>query len=163
MNDELPTQRVAGAEYRSCEWCGEAVSQLGTRTPRLYCKRSHRQRAYDARRYGEPMLRDRPATAGAVAAELPVVPAPAPPPAPVVPDPPAAPPVVVPLPAPKARRRSAMSTSPIPLPPADPSPYGRAGGDHAGWLAAFNRITPEAERQPGLFEVQADDQGQADE
>jgi hypothetical protein len=59
MSDELPTQRVAGDEYRSCEWCGEAVSQLGTRTPRRYCKRSHRQRAFEARRLGVAMARDR--------------------------------------------------------------------------------------------------------
>lgn len=45
--DDLPRQ---GPTYRACEWCGEPVSQLGTRTPRLYCKRSHRQRAYEARR-----------------------------------------------------------------------------------------------------------------
>lgn len=50
MDEELPTQRVAGIEYLACEWCGEAVSQLGTRTPRRYCKRSHRQRAFEKRR-----------------------------------------------------------------------------------------------------------------
>jgi hypothetical protein len=59
MASELPRQRVAGIEYLSCEWCGEAVSQLGTRTPRRYCKRSHRQRAFEARRLGVPMRRDR--------------------------------------------------------------------------------------------------------
>ncbi|MFI8258906.1 hypothetical protein [Streptomyces filamentosus] len=49
-HEELPTQRVAGVEYLSCQYCGEPVSQLGTRKPRTYCKRSHRQRAYEARR-----------------------------------------------------------------------------------------------------------------
>ncbi|WP_037918737.1 hypothetical protein [Actinacidiphila yeochonensis] len=46
MTEELPyTPRT-----RPCEWCGEAVDQLGTRAPRLYCRRSHRQRAFEARR-----------------------------------------------------------------------------------------------------------------
>lgn len=61
MSDALPTQKIAGITYLSCEWCGTAVSQLGTRTPRRYCKRSHRQRAFEARRLGVPMLRDRSA------------------------------------------------------------------------------------------------------
>ncbi|MGW4510164.1 hypothetical protein ACWENO_36560 [Streptomyces sp. NPDC004436] len=43
-----------------CVWCGEPVSQLGTRTPRRYCQRSHRQRALEARRLGLPMKKDRP-------------------------------------------------------------------------------------------------------
>ncbi|MCY0923214.1 hypothetical protein OS965_34620 [Streptomyces sp. H27-G5] len=43
-----------------CEWCGAAVSQLGTRTPRKYCQRSHRQRALEARKLGLPMKKDRP-------------------------------------------------------------------------------------------------------
>ncbi|MCX4547248.1 hypothetical protein [Streptomyces sp. NBC_01565] len=122
MSDELPAQRVAGVEYRSCEWCGAAVSQLGTRTPRLYCKRSHRQRAYDARRYGEPMLRERQAEGEvpAPAAEVLALPVPAPvPPAAVavVPDPPAAVPVVVPLPPVKSsRRRSGITASAMPVP-----------------------------------------------
>jgi hypothetical protein len=50
MTDQLPDQRSAGTTYLSCEWCGTPVSQLGTRTPRMYCKRSHRQRAFEARR-----------------------------------------------------------------------------------------------------------------
>jgi hypothetical protein len=50
MSDELPTQTIAGVKYLACGWCGEPVSQLGTRSPRLYCKRSHRQRAFEARR-----------------------------------------------------------------------------------------------------------------
>lgn len=63
--EDLPTQRILGVEYLRCEWCGDAVSQLGTRTPRKHCKRSHRQRAYDARRHGEPMLwQKRAAAAG---------------------------------------------------------------------------------------------------
>ena len=53
MSEELPEQKSAGTQYRSCEWCGEPVSQLGTRTPRQYCKRSHRQRAFEARRIRE--------------------------------------------------------------------------------------------------------------
>ncbi|WP_406377067.1 hypothetical protein OHU23_41325 (plasmid) [Streptomyces virginiae] len=36
------------------------MSQLGTRTPRKFCKRSHRQRALEARRLGLPMKKDRP-------------------------------------------------------------------------------------------------------
>ncbi|WP_406052946.1 hypothetical protein OG280_41550 (plasmid) [Streptomyces virginiae] len=36
------------------------MSQLGTRTPRKYCQRSHRQRALEARRLGLPMKKDRP-------------------------------------------------------------------------------------------------------
>ncbi|MFJ5954181.1 hypothetical protein [Streptomyces noursei] len=59
MTDALPTRREGGSEYLSCEWCGEAVDQIGTRTPRLYCKRSHRQRAFEARRLGQPMRRFR--------------------------------------------------------------------------------------------------------
>lgn len=82
MSSELPIQRHAGVEYRSCEWCGEAVSQLGSRSPRLYCKRSHRQRAFEARRLGQPMLRNRDQDQLAVQAPAAVV----------VPDPPAAPP-----------------------------------------------------------------------
>ncbi|MCX5278422.1 hypothetical protein OHB27_43590 [Streptomyces virginiae] len=36
------------------------MSQLGTRTPRKYCQRSHRQRALEARKLGLPMKKDRP-------------------------------------------------------------------------------------------------------
>lgn len=72
-SSELPTRRQAGAEYRSCEWCGEAVSQLGSRSPRLYCKRSHRQRAFEARRLGRPMQRDRDQVQPVVEVEAPVV------------------------------------------------------------------------------------------
>ncbi|GAB2778267.1 hypothetical protein [Streptomyces daliensis] len=50
MSEELPTQETASGAQIRCEWCGEPVSQLGTRTPRRYCKRSHRQRAFEARR-----------------------------------------------------------------------------------------------------------------
>lgn len=81
-SNELPVQRQAGVEYRSCEWCGEAVSQLGSRSPRLYCKRSHRQRAFEARRLGQPMQRDRGKEAAVVQAPAADVV--------VVPDPPAA-------------------------------------------------------------------------
>jgi hypothetical protein len=45
MSDELPWK----PKSRPCEWCGEPVDQLGTRAPRLYCRRSHRQRAFEAR------------------------------------------------------------------------------------------------------------------
>ncbi|MEU3137574.1 hypothetical protein ABZ691_33015 [Streptomyces sp. NPDC006854] len=58
-SDDLPTRRIAGVEYLSCEWCGEPVSQLGSWSPRLYCQRSHRQRAFEARRLGQPMKKDR--------------------------------------------------------------------------------------------------------
>ncbi|NEC24418.1 hypothetical protein [Streptomyces parvus] len=58
-SDDLPTRRIAGVEYLSCEWCGEPVSQLGSWSPRWYCKRSHRQRAFEARRLGVPMKKDR--------------------------------------------------------------------------------------------------------
>lgn len=68
MSDELPKQRVAGVEYLSCEWCGEAVSQLGSWSPRRYCKRSHRQRAFEARRLGLPMQKDRGKEAAVVQA-----------------------------------------------------------------------------------------------
>lgn len=71
-SDELPTQRLAGVEYLSCEWCGAAVSQLGTRTPRRYCKRSHRQRAFEARRLGMPMMRERQEASGAPARVCPI-------------------------------------------------------------------------------------------
>jgi hypothetical protein len=49
MNDDLPLT-TAKPKFRPCEWCGEMVDQLGTRAPRLYCKRSHRQRAFEARK-----------------------------------------------------------------------------------------------------------------
>ncbi|MFF5707406.1 hypothetical protein ACFY7H_33710 [Streptomyces sp. NPDC012794] len=57
MDDDVILRKV-GPE--GCAWCGEPVSQLGTRTPRLYCQRSHRQRALEARRLGLPMKKDRP-------------------------------------------------------------------------------------------------------
>jgi hypothetical protein len=156
MSDELPTQRILGVEYRSCEWCGAAVSQVGTRTPRLYCKRSHRQRAFDARKHGEPMLKDRPARDGS--ARRPAVPAPAAPAEQllvpsvpeVVPDPPAALPVVVPLPPLKrGRRRSTMTASAIPLLPAEDEPR--------RWLRAFD-VEP---GQGSLFDGQEDELGSA--
>lgn len=53
MTDELPYT----PKSRPCEWCGAPVDQLGTRSPRLYCKRSHRQRAFEARRKREMELR----------------------------------------------------------------------------------------------------------
>ncbi|MER5820499.1 hypothetical protein [Streptomyces californicus] len=68
MSDDLPTQRVAGTEYVSCEWCGQPVSQLGSWSPRLYCQRSHRQRAFEARRLGKPMKWKRDEEAAAIAA-----------------------------------------------------------------------------------------------
>ncbi|MFE3654607.1 hypothetical protein ACFXO2_43810 [Streptomyces sp. NPDC059152] len=79
MTDALPTRREGGSEYLSCEWCGEAVDQIGTRTPRRYCKRSHRQRAFEARKHGEPMrrLRGEPAVVEEhVQEELPIPAAP---------------------------------------------------------------------------------------
>lgn len=103
-SNELPVQRQAGVEYRSCEWCGEAVSQLGSRSPRLYCKRSHRQRAFEARRLGQPMQRDRGKETSA--AQAPAVDV-------VVPDPPAAPP---PAPLPKFPSLPARMVPPGPRP-----------------------------------------------
>lgn len=39
-----------------CEWCGVEFVRRGQRGPvPRYCKDSHRQRAYEARRYTEPM------------------------------------------------------------------------------------------------------------
>lgn len=38
-----------------CEWCGEPFERPGDRGPvPRFCKRSHRQRAYESRRYGGP-------------------------------------------------------------------------------------------------------------
>ncbi|MCT6782309.1 hypothetical protein LXH09_37445 [Streptomyces sp. CS7] len=87
MSDDLPTQRIAGTEYVSCEWCGEPVSQLGSWSPRRYCKRSHRQRAFEARRLGVKMKWQRDQEAAAVAA-APVVEAAAPTPPATVSNPP---------------------------------------------------------------------------
>ncbi|WP_399554100.1 hypothetical protein [Streptomyces anulatus] len=84
MSDELPKQRVAGVEYLSCEWCGEPVSQLGSWSPRRYCQRSHRQRAFEARRLGLPMKRNRGKTSVEAAAAVDVV-APVPPATPSTP------------------------------------------------------------------------------
>ena len=37
-----------------CAWCGEAIpSRAGPGRPARYCRRSHRQRAYEARREAE--------------------------------------------------------------------------------------------------------------
>lgn len=37
-----------------CAWCGERMAQTATRgRPRRYCRRSHRQRHYEARREAE--------------------------------------------------------------------------------------------------------------
>ncbi|MFB7266032.1 hypothetical protein ACFCXH_28385 [Streptomyces nojiriensis] len=157
MSDELPTQRVAGVEYRSCEWCGAAVSQLGTRTPRLYCKRSHRQRAYDARTHGELMLKDRVPGSKVKKAVQPALPEPAvPPPAPAaLPDPPAAVPVVRPVPDPlpkPARRRSGMTASAIPL--SSHADGVREGLDPRGWLRAFDAYEERLQGQGALFEDQ---------
>lgn len=155
-----------------CVWCGEPVSQLGTRTPRRYCQRSHRQRALEARRLGLPMKKDRPpkeatpTPAALVRAEddrqaalfladaVVRTSVDVPPPAPAaLPDPPAAVPVVVPvvrpipdrLPKP-ARRRSGMTASAIPL-----SPYVdgvREELDPRGWLRAFDAYEERLQEQP---------------
>lgn len=58
MDEDVRLVRVVPDS--KCVWCGAAVSQLGTRTPRKYCQRSHRQRALEARRLGLPMKKDRP-------------------------------------------------------------------------------------------------------
>lgn len=36
----------------TCAWCGAELVQVDTGRPRLYCRDSHRQRAYEARRLG---------------------------------------------------------------------------------------------------------------
>ncbi|WP_327167107.1 hypothetical protein [Streptomyces zaomyceticus] len=117
MNDdqeELPTQRVAGVEYLSCEYCGEPVSQLGTRTPRKYCKRSHRQRAYELRAQAERIEQaQREATVAALARATLRRRPPAAPRTPPPPDPPAVRPVVVP---------AVQVPAPAPLPPPMPRP-----------------------------------------
>ncbi|MFE5986013.1 hypothetical protein ACFQ63_40950, partial [Streptomyces wedmorensis] len=56
------------AEYQSSAWCGEPASQLGSRSPRRYCTRSPRQRAFEARRLGVKMKWQRDQEAAAVAA-----------------------------------------------------------------------------------------------
>ena len=48
MSEELPNE--TGPTTRPCEWCGEPVLQSAVGRARLYCKRSHRQRAFEARR-----------------------------------------------------------------------------------------------------------------
>jgi hypothetical protein len=45
-DQELPRDKAS----RPCEWCGEPVPQPATGRPKLHCKRSHRQRAFEARR-----------------------------------------------------------------------------------------------------------------
>ncbi|MCB5182861.1 hypothetical protein LG632_26310, partial [Streptomyces sp. SMC 277] len=139
MSDDVVLRKVGPDP--ECRWCGEPVSQLGTRTPRRYCKRSHRQRAYEAERLGLPMKRDRPQETGPRPVPAPVrraqedrgavlfladamerasvdVPAPAPEPTPV----PAAEvrrpaPEPAPLPRPvRGRRRAGMTAAAIPLP-----------------------------------------------
>lgn len=42
-------------DQRTCAWCGGAFAVTSVGRPREYCKRSHRQRAYEARRLGERM------------------------------------------------------------------------------------------------------------
>ena len=40
-------------EVRHCAWCGGAIPETGgPGRPRRYCRRSHRQRAFEARRLG---------------------------------------------------------------------------------------------------------------
>ena len=39
-------------EETACPWCGGVVYQPATGRPRRYCRDSHRQRAYEARRLG---------------------------------------------------------------------------------------------------------------
>lgn len=53
MSDETPRD----ADGRSlCEWCGGEVRQPGTGRRRAYCRRSCRQRAYEARRQREAVV-----------------------------------------------------------------------------------------------------------
>ncbi|RSS50081.1 hypothetical protein [Streptomyces sp. WAC01280] len=147
-DDELPTQRIAGVEYLSCEWCGQAVSQLGTRTPRRYCKRSHRQRAFEARKHGEPMLRDKPAVAGVQSATGPE-------PVAVEPDPPAAAPVVVPLPQRPSRPEPPKAPT-GPSRPVIPLP------DPAVPRVRQKRLFPPFPRRAEQTELFADDEVQPD-
>lgn len=50
-DQELPdVPDAAGRPARPCEWCGAPVEQPATGRARLHCKRSHRQRTYEARR-----------------------------------------------------------------------------------------------------------------
>jgi hypothetical protein len=58
MSDELPTTTEG---QRPCDWCGEPVVQPRMGRTRRYCQRSHRQRAYEARR----LIELRQAAAGA--------------------------------------------------------------------------------------------------
>jgi hypothetical protein len=40
-------------EKGACAWCGRGFVSLGRGRPRQYCRRSHRQRAYEARLLAE--------------------------------------------------------------------------------------------------------------
>ena len=46
---------VTVTEITPCGWCGRGMPSGGNGRPRVYCKRSHRQRAFEARRLGEVM------------------------------------------------------------------------------------------------------------
>ena len=39
----------------SCDWCGDPLAASSSGRPRRYCRRSHRQRAYEARLLAERM------------------------------------------------------------------------------------------------------------
>lgn len=142
--DQLPVRRVAGVEYLACEWCGEPVSQLGTRAPRRYCKRSHRQRAYEERRYGDGVRQEdrrvsKSSPAPAAGEQLLPVPAPASEERVLLPDPPAAAPVVIPLPTPKGKPRLAAVAEDVEepvlfdLPPVDNDPEAELARRLARW------------------------------
>jgi len=41
----------------TCAWCGELFERRGTRGPApLYCRKSHRQRAYEVRGYNKAII-----------------------------------------------------------------------------------------------------------
>jgi hypothetical protein len=41
----------------TCAWCGEAFERPNTRGPApLYCRKSHRQRAYEVRGYNQLLI-----------------------------------------------------------------------------------------------------------
>ena len=41
-----------------CLWCNAPIEQSGTGRRKRYCSRSHRQRAYESRKYGIPTVYD---------------------------------------------------------------------------------------------------------
>lgn len=153
MSERDPAVEDAG-DLVTCNVCGKRIEQpRGSGRRRKTCSPACRQKSYmlrnfEDRRAGAPVeLRGQEVVEPTAVTW---VPAPA-----AVPDPPAAPPVVVPLPAPKARRRSAITASAMPLPPAEAAVPGASANP---WLVAVEK-TAQVREQPGLFEVEPDDEG----